>query len=298
MRYSEPCLILLIVIICCFVLFFITVLIKTIIRIWCSRKYVPQYNSPEQVEKFNKELYPSGFAYDPKKDIFYSLRDAWQWQYGYRRAYDEMAVHFNMIIDCEPIKFWYDGRYWMIELWKGQYGLSTGAEIGIYVSEDGRNFKCVDEEDEISMGFVLMKGDEVLAQRYERHWWLTAFVLGEYSRTKDLMMIAELNLPSVEMCLAVINELRRMGYNGENFTVYRNSIRLQFSQPFSKQPKSRKSITAYIKNKMNKHNCKLYNRYTRNYICTLDKIQYIRIRIPRLYNACLKVLKIWKKIND
>ena len=294
----KPCFWILMIIICCLVICLIICLVKTIIRIWCSRHYVPQFNSPEQVAEFNNELYPSGFAYDPQTDIFYSLRDAWQRQYGYRRAYDEMAARFNMIIDCEPIKFWYNGRYWMIELWKGQYGLSTGAEVGIYVSDDGRNYRCVEEEDEITMGFVLMKGDKVLAQRYERHWWLTAFVLGEYSKTKDLSMIVELNLANMEMCLAVNNELRRLGYNGENFTLYRNSIRIKFDRPYKTKKKSRKSLAAWINNKMNKHNCKIYCRYTKRYIFTLDKIQYIRIRIPHLYNACLQVLKIWKKIND
>ena len=256
------------IIICCLVICLIICLVKTIIRIWCSRHYVPQFNSPEQVAEFNNELYPSGFAYDPQTDIFYSLKDAWQRQYGYRRAFDELAARFNMIIDCEPI------------------------------SDDGRNYRCVEDEEEITMGFVLMKGDRVLAQRYERHWWLTAFVLGEYSKTKDLSMIVELNLTNVEMCMAVTNELRRLGYNGENFTMYRNSIRIKFDRPYNPQPKSRKSLAAWINNKMNKHNCKVYCRYTKKYMFTLDKIQYIRIRIPHLYNACLKVLKIWKKIND
>lgn len=280
------------------ILLLITCIIKTFTRIWRSRHYVPQYHSEEQVAEFNQELYPSGFAYDPQTDSFYTLRDAWQRQYGYRKTYDEMAPYFNMIIDCEPIKFWYDGEYWMIELWKGQYGLLTGAEVGIYVSEDGRNYRCATDEEEISIGFVLMKDNNVIAQRYERHWWLTAFVLGEYSRLNELSMIVELNLPDVEMCLAVINELRRMGYNGENFTVYRNSIRIRFDRPYSRQPKSRKSLSARINNKMNKRNCKIFNRYTKRYICTLDKIEYIRIRIPRIYNACLKMLKIWKKMND
>lgn len=298
MRNFNPCFIILIIIIGCVLICLIRGIIKTIIRIWQGRHYVPQYHSEEQVAKFNDELYPSGFAYDPQNDIFYSLKDAWQRQYGYRKAYDEIAPYFNMIIDSEPIKFWYNGRYWMIEIWKGQYGLATGAEVGIYVSDDGRNYRCATDEEEITMGFVLMKNNEVIVQRYERHWWLTAFVLGEYSKTNQLSMIVELNLPNVEMNLAVINELRRMGYNGENFTVYRNSIRIRFERPYSKQPRSRKSLLARINNRRNKRNCRLYNRYTTRYICTLDKIEYIRIRMPNIYNACLKMLKIWKKIND
>ena len=37
-----------------------------------------------------------------------------------------------MIMDCEPVEFSYGGKRWLIELWKGQYGITTGGEIGIY----------------------------------------------------------------------------------------------------------------------------------------------------------------------
>ena len=36
--------------------------------------------------------------------------------------------HSSAIIDCEPIYFSYGGKRWLIELWKGQYALTTGAE--------------------------------------------------------------------------------------------------------------------------------------------------------------------------
>ena len=52
--------------------------------------------------------------------------------FGYAYAYDAAALAMNAIIDCEPIFFDYAGKTWMIELWKGQYGLETGCEIGVY----------------------------------------------------------------------------------------------------------------------------------------------------------------------
>ena len=39
---------------------------------------------------------------------------------------------FQMVFDALPIYFDYRGRTWLIELWKGQYGINTGAELGIY----------------------------------------------------------------------------------------------------------------------------------------------------------------------
>ena len=290
--------ILIVAVIVCLILACIIIIVKKCIRIWSCRRFIPQCNSQDQVIEFNKELYPSGFAYDPRSDIFYSLRDAWQRNYGYKKAYDELAPYFNMIFDSEPIKFWYRGRYWLIELWKGQYGLSTGAEVGIYVSDDGWNFKCISENEEILMGLTLLKDDTIIAQRYDRHWWLTTFVLGEYSRPEELTMIVELNLYDTEMCLAVVNALRNIGYNGENFIVYKNTIRIKYEKPYCVQSKSRRSLSARINSWKNKRNCRIYRRYTSRYFCTLDRIAYIRIRIPCIYKALLKVLSIWKKIND
>jgi hypothetical protein len=65
--------------------------------------------------------------------------DALQRKAGYCWNYDRAAPIFNMIIDCEPICFKYGGAKWMIELWKGQYGIMTGAEIGVY-KEPGTYF--------------------------------------------------------------------------------------------------------------------------------------------------------------
>lgn len=279
------------------ILLIIAAFIIKFIHIWKSRKYVPEYNSCRQVKEFNKELYPSGFAYDPEKDIFYSLKDAWQRNYGYKDAYDEMATYFNMIIDREPITFKYDNRYWMIEIWKGQYGLATGAEVGIYVSDNGKSYKCVSDDEEIYMGLMLIKNGRILAHRHESHWWITAFNLGEYSRPKDLAMIVDLELYDSQMCNAVVRALKKLGYSENDFAYYRNVIRIRFMTPHTKIQKSRRTLTARIKMLENRNNCRIYRKYTRRYKCTLDKIGYIKIRIPFIYNSCIKMLKIWKKLN-
>jgi UDP-2,3-diacylglucosamine pyrophosphatase LpxH len=74
----------------------------------------------------------AGFWYDPGQDIIFSRIDPLQRMFGYAYAYDAAALAMDSIIDCEPIFFDYAGKHWMIELWKGQYGLETGCEIGVY----------------------------------------------------------------------------------------------------------------------------------------------------------------------
>lgn len=62
----------------------------------------------------------------------------------------------------------------MIELWKGQYGITTGAEIGIYntASDDiktkqftGTYYDCASDDERLDMSFVLRKNGKVLFKR-------------------------------------------------------------------------------------------------------------------------------------
>ena len=49
--------------------------------------------------------------------------------------YDEAAPLFNMIMDCEPVTF---SSWWKTvadRTLKGQYGITTGGEIGAYNTE-------------------------------------------------------------------------------------------------------------------------------------------------------------------
>jgi hypothetical protein len=106
---------------------------------------------------FDDLIKETGFAYDKERDFFYSSLYPWQRRFGYTRLYDVVAPTLSMIIDSEPIRFEYQGHKWMIELWKGQYGMTTGCEIGIYstkkpiiflstLSQEERDQELDDEE--------------------------------------------------------------------------------------------------------------------------------------------------------
>ncbi|MCR3923562.1 MAG: DUF4474 domain-containing protein, partial [Firmicutes bacterium] len=135
---------------------------------------------------WDKTLEKVGFLYDPKQDIFISRMDAWQRNYGYFRLYDEMLAPLNMIVDCEPIYFHYNDKRWLIQLWKGQYALTLGCEIGIYYTDQpdihipnlfsGPFFQCAEDEDLLQMAYTLYKNEEILFTRADHHWWLTGFI--------------------------------------------------------------------------------------------------------------------------
>mgnify|MGYP001147717408 FL=1 len=83
----------------------------------------------------NELLEPFGFFYLPDQDIITSAQNAWQRNFGYHALFDKSASRLSMVFDCEPIYFNYQDRTWMIEFWKGQYGINTGGEIGVYCAD-------------------------------------------------------------------------------------------------------------------------------------------------------------------
>ncbi len=120
----------------------------------------------------------AGFDYDEEQGIFYSSMNPLQRQFGFNVIYDTAAPMTGMIYDTERIEFLYDGKEWMIQLWKGQYGITAGAEIGLYSRDPERvmQYDCADDEELIVMQYDFYnQGEKVFSRGPEKHWWLTGF---------------------------------------------------------------------------------------------------------------------------
>ena len=119
-----------------FCLFLLILLLSLFVIYFTRRKHlirsIRAMDSDEKIDRLQTLLYPFGFTYLKEPDLICSTLDAWQRDFGYRALFDHTALHFNMVFDCEPIYFDYDGKTWLIEFWKGQYGINLGCEVGIY----------------------------------------------------------------------------------------------------------------------------------------------------------------------
>jgi hypothetical protein len=235
----------------------------------------------------------AGYAYDYKQDIFYSRKDAWQKGFGYSRIYDEAAAPMGMIIDCEPVHFDYGGKKWLIELWKGQYGITTGCEIGIYLRDDAQDngkemfYKCADDEEQLYMIFKAKKNGKVLFTRRGRHWWLTGFLPGEFSNPDELSMDVRITLLNRDMCTAFVLSLNEIGYAKQDIKVIGNTVWFHFSYPLSPQPVSRTPIIEKTVQKKNQLLCNQYLRLTKEYERTPEKIAALREKAPGLYRLAI-----------
>jgi hypothetical protein len=205
-----------------------------------------------------------------------------------------------MIMDCEPIKFEYDGRKWMIGLWKGQYDLVTGGEIGVY--NEAFDFKafgvfkdtfyhCASNSDLLLMSFTLKKNGKTLFTREGVHWWLTGFKLGEFSEPLELSMDITITLVNSMMRDAFITGLWDAGYSLDEFTKAGNSVSFRFGTPHTAQPLTRTKATDWIIQRKNEQLCLKYQEITEPFNTVQDKVKAIEEQKPKMYQKIIKLGK-------
>ena len=223
----------------------------------------------------------AGFEYDAAQDIIVSKLWPYQRFAGYNWLYDVASPLLHMIIDCEPFYFDYGGHAWLIELWKGQYWIEAGAEIGLYrdrrpvdqhkAPPRTRHYDCPPNDLALPlMSFTLHKrdagGDSKLLLRRgpEYHWWLTGFRWGEYvAKSNDLTMKLEIRFHDDWLPFSAPGE-RRPGAGRGLRDAFMASVKARgygvsavgalglsftFARPRSQQPQSRLELEPSVQRK-------------------------------------------------
>ncbi len=292
------------------ILFLLFVIVYIIIaKLWTAYavKKVKNTSEEKKIKKLDRVLRPFGFLYDPGQDIIYSRLYPWQRKLGYEKSFDEGAVLLSMVIDCEPIYFEYENKLWLIELWKGQYGMTTGAEIGVYRAEKPKDFKpgdeknmhydSVEDKEMLQMRYVLYRAEEEIIRRRARHWWLTGFEPGLFSKPEDLAMCVRIVFPTEKMCYSFYRVLLAAGYKAREAYFGGNYVTMHYDQPKTKQPVRRWKCLRWLAQNNNRRNCKLYQRRTKMFETDLDRIIFLSYRYPLLYRALLGFTGWRKKLR-
>lgn len=243
----------------------------------------------------------SGFAYDPEQNIYYALHNAWQRNFGYCGLYDEAAPRFNQILNCEPIRFKYKRKNWLIELWKGQYGISTGGEIGVYYTKrpfcnsaralEKTVYKCVKDKDMLDMELELKKDGVTLFRQKQTHWWLSGFRMGEFSHPEELELTAAITFPDEEMRNAFLEAIEQLGYSSDNYSIEEKTVTLTYNNPYSPQPwtLTEKTIT-----KAQEQNYKFsldFQELSENIDCLKEKLDVVAEQNAELYRQAVNFTK-------
>ena len=248
---------------------------------------------------------PFGYAYHCCCGFFSSLTDAWQKAAGYTWFYDYMAPRFQMVFDALPVYFDYHDKTWLIEFWKGQYGINTGAEIGIYHSDrllseaeyQVAHFSAVSEQEMLSCSLHLSEADGTYVQLSEKHWWLTDFLPGVFSRPADLSLKASIYFPNVEMLEAFHGGLCQTGYPAENLTIQNHCLSFTFHQPFPTHYGPLTSFHRWLSQCLNRIYCRLFVWITRPFHCTEDRILYLYYYLPFAFRKLMRLHRFHRRCH-
>lgn len=255
----------------------------------------------EKCSILNNLIQPFGYSYILSQDLFSSRIDAWQREFGYCDLYDRAAVSFHMVFDSLPVYFNYEGKTWLIELWKGQYGINTGCEIGVYYADRilSQNelkhtlFTPVANRDMPGLSFTLTKDKNKIAQLHKRHWWLTAFSMGCFSTPALLSMNAALTFPDIEMTAAFIEGLINAGYARRDICVCCNTVTFSFHMP-GKCPGIFRRLRMAFAQLSNRFWCRVYLLVTRPFCLSLDRILYLYYYLPFAFRRTLRIRRYHK----
>ncbi len=257
----------------------------------------------EKCSLLNSLVENFGYEYLCSSDIFSTTIDAWQQQFGYTYLYDRGAAGFNMVFDSEPIYFNYNSKTWLIELWKGQYGINTGGEIGIYHSDrilDKKElkkeiFKPVSNNELFDMSFILCFKNNCI-KLTKRHWWLTAFCMGIFTEPADIAMEVRLHFPNTAMLRAFTEALLELGYQKSELLVRGNDIIFDFNKSHSQHLGIFTRMHRYLVQRQNHFFCKLFISVTKPLDNSADRLLFLYYHLPRIFRHTLR-LHGSKKLN-
>ncbi len=176
----------------------------------------------------------AGFLYDAKENCFYTASDPWQRTVGYNEPFVVFAPGIAISFDTVRIKFDYNNKDWMLQMWKGQYGfVFYGAEIGIYTKPKDRDvdhYDCASDDERLKMSMDFFNGGvKKFSRPYGSYWWCTGFTPGNIlGAFHNLRVEARITMKDYEMLSAVkraldsekvINEGVIYSINGLNINI-------------------------------------------------------------------------------
>lgn len=259
----------------------------------------------EKCKLIQELLAPFGYYYYGRQDVVSTRNDAWQRQAGYTALFDRAALHLHMVFDALPIYFDYQDRTWLIELWKGQYGINTGAEVGVYYTDglitpdkySTAHFDAVSDCDRLPISFTLYHNNEVLASMSNTSWWLTAFLVGAFTNPSQLSMDISIAFPNVEMQRSFLNALRQSGNPHLDFRCRNLTVRIHYANGCPVSPVCPEKISLFRRIRIawaqccNKLLCRLYRWLARPFHTTLDRVIFLYELLPFLLRRMLRHLK-------
>ena len=172
------------------------------------------------------------FSYDHGGYYYANDKQSWQENFGFARVYDYVAPYVGMEYDYIRVFFTYDDEDFMVQMWKGQYGVLYGVEIGIYNRDadglDSQPFTFYNAASKrywptMDMSVYHQEKEGDLPKDYkllftrptDKYWWCTGFVPGtlrQYEPADELRIEATLTFNDETMATLFADGIRKCGF--------------------------------------------------------------------------------------
>lgn len=172
-----------------------------------------------------------GYRYAYKGDYYYTDdKNCWQRYFGFNFAYDWIAPLMLFEYDFVRVFFTFQGQDWMIQMWKGQYGMVFyGSEVGLYTKPEGKesatrvaHYASADSADYLKIGtklehqnFSSGEYDLEFERPYDEYWWCSGFVPGHLRDTTpcdELRTTTHITFKNAEMARLFAEGLSECGF--------------------------------------------------------------------------------------
>lgn len=280
-----------------FFVFIVLFCIFFVVRVKTNLKSKATDTKDSNLAPLNYTLASSGFFYSMQDDTFYSRPDCIQRKFGYCKLYDETMPFVGLIVDCEPIYFDYNNRHWLIEFWKGQFGMACGCQIGIYntLNESikapgfhGIFYESLRDNENFSISYTLKKKAKVLIHNSSKQTFTAGLKLGEFSFPAALTLKVKITFPNKKMLRAFVSGLKNAGYQSHDYSVRLMTVIIHFASPHTLQPASRTRIQEAIIQQGNLETCTEFKQLTLACKNSLNKLNELSSSKEELYDKALK----------
>lgn len=236
---------------------------------------------------------PFGYLYDSGQDLFVARHDAPQKHFGYHRVYDLSAPYFNMVFDYETFYFDYNARTWLIQIWKGQYGINTGCELGIYYADEivppekysTTLFHAVEPQDMLDISLSLSRTTGKRSRFYyplghmdTKHWWLTLFRMGHFTKPEELFVDTAIRFKDYSMLRQFVDSFNRT-LPDTPCRINGLTVHFTFFQSTRKYTAFKRLVRRIALTSCRIY-CKWFHYFTRYYSESGDKLLYLYYYLP------------------
>lgn len=188
-------------------------------------------NTGEIYSVDNNGILGSGYDFNVKTYTVTTPVDVWMRNAGYTVLFDIVGNMGFINCDTARIKFEYGGKYWMFQLWKGNYAfdLLNGGEIGIYNKTDKNSimYDCASDDEMLNMSLKVLHGDEtVIDMERQLHWWLCGMRFGKTISPDELTLCATVEFDDLQMMNCFVEAAEEQYFDEITVSVSGNAVSL------------------------------------------------------------------------